>query len=452
VNLYLKARPTLVPLDRQILTPAEIDEAMKRCGMEQDIPLGAASKAMRQHGAGQAPSVLERISNDLIERTRELVETRELLRERTDMLEKLTVETAGKVKSASSKVLDSISSFRNGEEKISSAPLRSQEDLIEEHEEIRRLVERNLYLTSISEERSRTIEDILNQNQKLISIVEQRSRTIEYVINQNLFATQYQVGLYGRNYVESVLDRDGQASRFKLGQAVDLQTDYVLASASNDHINPESTIEGIVRPAYFVRDCIRQLGPEIKCLDLGTGAAGLVFEFAMNDIFAIGVDGSDFCRKNGVGYWPLLNDNLFTCDITKPFTFLSKEGHVPVNFDIVTMWEVLEHIAESDLSMLLSNIERHLGKDGYFIGSVSLVEYVDSIGNPYHVTLKPREWWKARFMESGLVMLDTHPFNERFFCRGNGPRFQDIHNYALNPDQGFWFVAQSASGRKPLSE
>lgn len=70
---------------------------------------------------------------------------------------------------------------------------------------------------------------------------------------------------------------------------------------------------------------------------------------------------------------------------------------------------------------------------------------MDSAGNPYHVTLKPRDWWKVKFLESGLVMLDTRPFVEKLFCRGNGPRFQVFYKYAINQNDGFWFVAQRVS-------
>jgi hypothetical protein len=230
-----------------------------------------------------------------------------------------------------------------------------------------------------------------------------------------------------------------------------LETDYPIAADSHDHINPGSTSEGISRPTFFVQNCISVLGRDIKCLDLGSGAAGLVFEYVMNQVVAVGIDGSDFCRVNRIGYWPLLPNNLFTCDITKPFNFLLQDSQTHINFDVITMWEVLEHVAESDLPCLFSNIYRHMDEDSYFIGSVSFLEYSDSNGNEYHVTRKPRGWWEAKFIESGFVVLDIHPFNEKFFCRGNGPRFQDIHNYALNPNKGFLFVAQRESNFERVS-
>lgn len=298
-----------------------------------------------------------------------------------------------------------------------------------------------------TEERSRTLEAQLDTALLLVRTAEERSRTLEYLARESIFAAHHHIDQLQKLYVESmpVLLGFNQRDAFNASRILELKTEYPIAVDSHDHISPDSTTEGVSRPTFFVQNCISILGQDIKCLDLGAGAAGLVFEYAMNKVFAVGVDGSDFCHVNRLGYWPLLPNNLFTCDITKPFSFLSRDTQALIDFDVITMWEVLEHIVESDLPSLFSNISRHMGKNSYFIGSVSLVEYVDSIGKPYHVTLKPRDWWKAKFIESGLVVLDTHPFNEKFFCRGNGARFQDIHNYALNPNEGFLFVAQRAS-------
>lgn len=298
-----------------------------------------------------------------------------------------------------------------------------------------------------TEERSRTLEAQLDTALLLVRTSEERSRTLEYLARESIFAAQYHIDQLQKLYVESmpVILGFNLHDAFNASHILELKTDYPIAVDSNDHINPGSTTEGISRPTFFVQNCISVLGQDIKCIDLGSGSAGLVFEYAMNQVLAVGVDGSDFCRVNRVGYWPLLPNNLFTCDITKPFSFLSHDSQSLINFDIITMWEVLEHIAEGDLPGLFNNICRHMGDNSYFMGSISLVEYCDCDGNPYHVTLKPRDWWKAKFIENGLVVLDTHPFNEKFFCRGNGPRFQDIHNYAINPNEGFLFVAKKAS-------
>ncbi|CAG4885543.1 methyltransferase domain-containing protein [Paraburkholderia gardini] len=302
-------------------------------------------------------------------------------------------------------------------------------------------------LMRVVEERSNTLESLILDVNELTRIVEARSRTIEYDGQLAVQATNYQISQLQRLYIEampSILNLEKRPA-FNASEVVELKTDYPIAMDSSDHIMPDSTMEGVARPTFFVQNCISLLGPDIKFLDLGTGAAGIVFEFAMNDIFAVGVDGSDFCRQNRIGYWPLLQNNLFTCDITKPFDFKVRHTAESCKFDVVTMWEVLEHIDESDFPGLFENISGHLKSDGYFIGSVSLVEYVAKDGQPYHVTLKPRDWWKEKFLENGLVILEQHPFNENWFCRGTGPRFQDFHNYATNPEDGFLFVARRAT-------
>ena len=300
---------------------------------------------------------------------------------------------------------------------------------------------------------SELLKTVLRDTLTLVRVVEERSRSLEYMAGQGACTAHYQIDLLQKLYVESmpaVLGLD-QKVAFNASCLIELMTDYPIAVESNDHISPNLTTEGVSRPTLFVQNCISVLGQDIKCLDLGTGAAGLVFEYAMNQVLAVGVDGSDFCRLNKIGYWPLLPNNLFTCDITKPFSFMSRDTQAPIEFDVITMWEVLEHITKNDLPDLFSNIARHLENRGYFIGSISLIEYVSSDGIPYHMTLKPRKWWKARLLESGLVMLDSHPFNEKLFCRGNGPRFQDFHNYALNPNEGFLFVAQKKSDNERIS-
>lgn len=301
------------------------------------------------------------------------------------------------------------------------------------------------------EERSRSLESMLVASEKraqstdyLVSIVEQRSNTLEYVARQSLFALAHQEEQFQKFYTEAIpalLDLKSQPV-FNASHLMYLETRYPIAIESNDHLSPDSTTEGVSRPTLFVQDCIRVLGPQMKCLDLGSGGAGLVYEFAMNQVLAVGIDGSDFCRVNKIGYWPLLPNNLFTCDITKSFRFLSCESGAPLTFDLITSWEVLEHIAEKDLPGLFENIAAHIGKDGYFIGSISRVEYVDKAGIPYHVTLQSEKWWKRKFAENNLVMLEKHPFHENLFCRGNGPRFQDYHNYLLHPDDGFLFVSK----------
>jgi predicted TPR repeat methyltransferase len=85
---------------------------------------------------------------------------------------------------------------------------------------------------------------------------------------------------------------------------------------------------------------------------------------------AAGLEGSDYSIKHGRANWPALaNRNLFTCDISKPFRLFA--GDSPATFDLMTAWEVLEHIHPDDLQTLFDNIDSHLNPGGYFVASTT---------------------------------------------------------------------------------
>ncbi|MEC5398158.1 class I SAM-dependent methyltransferase [Uliginosibacterium sp. H1] len=302
-------------------------------------------------------------------------------------------------------------------------------------------------LQQVTEERSRSSESLLNSLLELQAVTEERSRTLLFESQQIRHALTYQQESLHAWYLESLQARPPVSARAALqfGRQLRLETDHPIASHSNDHIQPDSTAEGISRPAAFVRHCIDVLGRDIRCLDIGVGAAGLVFEFVMQGIAALGIDGSDHCRKEGIGYWPILPENLFTCDITKPYRFAVRETGAPVAFQLITCWEVMEHIAANDTKVVLSRIRSLLADGGYFVGSISRLRYDAPDGSPYHVTLESPDWWQHHFKEAGLLIVDDHPFDVSLFCRGNGPRFQDFHNYSRDPGAGFHFVARASS-------
>jgi len=81
---------------------------------------------------------------------------------------------------------------------------------------------------------------------------------------------------------------------------------------------------------------------------------------------------------------------LFTCDITKPFRIFADEK--PAAFDLVTAWEVLEHIATRDLPSLFTNILSHLQPGGYFIASTTSTPDINE-GVDLHQTKWTNEEW-----------------------------------------------------------
>jgi 2-polyprenyl-3-methyl-5-hydroxy-6-metoxy-1,4-benzoquinol methylase len=72
----------------------------------------------------------------------------------------------------------------------------------------------------------------------------------------------------------------------------------------------------------------------------------------------------------------------------------------PVFFTVVTAWDVLEHIKESDLPAVWANVNRHLYPGGYFI--VSICTYFEERDLPWHQTIKPWAWWVEQLAGVGL--------------------------------------------------
>jgi cyclopropane fatty-acyl-phospholipid synthase-like methyltransferase len=89
-----------------------------------------------------------------------------------------------------------------------------------------------------------------------------------------------------------------------------------------------------------------------------------------------------------------------------------------ITFDVVTSWEVLEHIKEEGLAALASNVHAHLLPGGLWIMSVANEEDVHG-GLRLHQTVKPRGWWRDKFISLGFQPLEAHrSYFARQFVRG----------------------------------
>lgn len=136
-------------------------------------------------------------------------------------------------------------------------------------------------------------------------------------------------------------------------------------------------------------------GRRISLLDLGCSGGGFALDVLMDRNFAMGLEGSDFCRKTSRGAWGVAPHSFFTCDVSRPFQV--KRYGLPVRFDVVTSWEMIEHIALERLPTLLANIKRHLVPNGFFIGSIS-----PAYGPPFHQWQAPQSWWEPFWQQHGF--------------------------------------------------
>jgi len=223
-----------------------------------------------------------------------------------------------------------------------------------------------------------------------------------------------------------------------------VETEHPVAITSDDHIHPRGAqFDNSANPAFNKR-VYDLLGhpPKARFLDLGCSGGALVRSFLEDGHVAVGVEGSDISKRLRSGEWGVIPQSLFTADITRPFSVVDEERK-PVLFDVITAWEVLEHIPEEVLDGLLSNIARHSHAGSYFIGSVDMLPD----GNPllgvvYHRTLKPRDWWEGRFRAWGFEPVAKHSFVRQDMVRGNGLSLKD---WRPEDGTGFHLILQKSS-------
>lgn len=222
---------------------------------------------------------------------------------------------------------------------------------------------------------------------------------------------------------------------------VRLQTDHPVAIQSDDHKFPRGTKNDNTRHPRFVRACELALGKKpILHLDLGCAGGGLVWDFVIAGHESFGIEGSDLSLKERRAEWRNIPNRLFTADITKPFRLLGADGNA-IKFDVITAWEVLEHIPETALPGFFDNVTGHLRPGGLFVGSIATFEDRDpATGAVWHVTVKPREWWADKFAACGFTPEDGL-FSHADFVRGSGnPRSLGDWDARANPNLGFHVV------------
>lgn len=222
-----------------------------------------------------------------------------------------------------------------------------------------------------------------------------------------------------------------------------LETEKPVASDSVDHRFPHGTAKDSTRWPRFVAACERLFGPKLSFMDLGCAGGGLVLDFVLRGHDALGLEGSDYSLLRQRAEWRTLPHRLMTCDITSPFKVWRVNG-AEMRFDVISAWDVLEHIPERVLPVMLENARKHLTARGIFTGTVSTRAAGNAPdGTNYHATVKPREWWERVFAAAGLIARVPEPFLFEDYPRGNGNNYPA--NFRLHPETGFHFALTRAS-------
>lgn len=214
-----------------------------------------------------------------------------------------------------------------------------------------------------------------------------------------------------------------------------LRAERSVAFESPDHNVPWGTRLDNSRNLRFNEKLARLYSPDrerpVSVLDLGCSGGGFVRSLLNAGFFAMGLEGSDYSFVRKRAEWRTIPEHLFTCDISKKFRIVQNNDaqEAPVHFDVVTAWEVVEHLAERELDQLTDNVQTHLAEDGLWIMSVSSEDDMVN-GVNLHQTVKPADWWIHFFAERGLHHLPSMVdyFNTQFV---RGPKYGALHSFHL---------------------
>jgi SAM-dependent methyltransferase len=184
---------------------------------------------------------------------------------------------------------------------------------------------------------------------------------------------------------------------------ISVETEHPVALDSPDHIFPWGTARDNTTDIGFIKEAesyLRGASPtnhKIKTLDIGCSGGQLTIDFLERGHLAVGIEGSDYSVKHGRANWPAYhNFCLFTADATKPYRVLDKQNNI-ILFDLITSWEVIEHIHSDDFEIFFSNIKNHMHENSIFCGSI----------NPYHDHVN-QEMIKETNMDQEHMGLEIH--------------------------------------------
>jgi 2-polyprenyl-3-methyl-5-hydroxy-6-metoxy-1,4-benzoquinol methylase len=201
-----------------------------------------------------------------------------------------------------------------------------------------------------------------------------------------------------------------------------------------ENINPRGSVYDCISisPTNFINKTKKSFGENFTHLDLGCGSGSFVYNSRELGADSVGVD--NYLNRKNVPYWNSKYRNFFLkADISKDF-FIQKNNK-DVKFDLITLWEVFEHIETNLLSTLIENIRRHMHEQSIVVGSICTVRDENPLKKAiYHKTVQSKEWWLEFLNKNGLQPTNKHYYLPEEMLRANG-----IGYFDPDPKDGYSF-------------
>lgn len=151
--------------------------------------------------------------------------------------------------------------------------------------------------------------------------------------------------------------------------------------------------------SYFqatAKHIVKCFKPETS-LDVGTAKGFLPYALSELGVEACGIDVSEYAISNAKG------------DVRLG---AAQDIEHPTNgVDVVTAFDVMEHISEKEVPKVCNELLRVAKK--YVVVRVPTKDEKGDL-DAYHETIKPREWWEEQFAKQGGKVIP----NEKFIDKG----------------------------------
>lgn len=211
---------------------------------------------------------------------------------------------------------------------------------------------------------------------------------------------------------------------------ITVETNHPVAIDSEDHLKPMGTKKDSSFQHRFYQKIheILNINKLENVCDLGCAGGKFIEKLNDSGFKAVGVEGSDYSKNSNRSSWGNLKDvRLFTADITKDYAI--KDDQKLMNFDIISAFEVLEHIKEQDLKNIFSNIKKHSKKNTIYIFSIGTKNDFYDI---YHQNVQSENWW-INYFESIDLYKNSKLMNyfNKNYLRGSYEGDDDSFNIVL---------------------
>ena len=134
-----------------------------------------------------------------------------------------------------------------------------------------------------------------------------------------------------------------------------------------------------------------------KLLDAGTAKGFLVYALCQAGVDAYGIDISKYAVDNAM---------LEVKDRIR-LGAIQKLDYPANSFDVVTAFDVLEHIKEEEIPQVCSELIRVSRK--WVVVRVPTKEEPGDL-DAYHETVKPKQWWEKQLVAAGGKVVPCEPY------------------------------------------